>query len=184
MARGIDKRVPRPRMRRASSRLGFLAGSALAAITFVLVPATAYAGTTHSGTDQTAAIRVMNTRSGPATAGRSVRPNCGGTCTQAVSPRLSLAGCSAKDGFNGNIQWTSYSVQAWGEVWDSCGTTATVWLSWSCPTGHNSEIGEAAAFTTSGVNFPAYGCFTNPGNISITVCANWNGWECGTPVKV
>jgi hypothetical protein len=46
------------------------------------------------------------------------------------------------------------------------------------------RIAAAPAFTTTGVNFPPYGGMLNPGHISITVCAWWNGWECGTPVNV
>jgi hypothetical protein len=105
-----------------------------------------------------------------------------------VSPKLSLPGCSRQDGFNGNISWNNgdgTSVRAWGEVWDVCGTTATVWLSWTDPGGHNVNIGHAPPDKTNGVNYSNSGGILSTGNVSIAVCAWWQGiWRCGTPVHV
>lgn len=110
--------------------------------------------------------------------------SCSNTCTKAVYPRITLAGCTGKDGFNGYIPWNNQWVSAWREVWYVSGTTASAWLHWYSPNVHNSNIGQAPAFTTTGVNFPRYGGMLSPGHISITVCAWWNVWECGTPVNV
>lgn len=169
-------------MRRMNPWLRFLAGLNLAVFAFVLAPqAAASAGTEHGGARTAAAVHFMHGRPGPATAGTRVSTNdCNNTCTVAVSPRLSLSGCSRQDGFNGDVQWNTEWIAAWGEVWDVCGTTATAWLKWYSPNVHNSEVGQAPPYTTQGFNFPEYGGMTSPGNISVTVCATWHGsWTCG-----
>jgi hypothetical protein len=107
---------------------------------------------------------------------------------QAVSPRLSLPGCGAQDGFNGQVQWGSLPntpfVKIWGEIWDLCGTSPQVWVSFDDPTSENGEAGSAQPYTTYGVNASA-AANLNPGNIKVTVCAEWQGkWRCGTPSPV
>jgi hypothetical protein len=174
-------------MRRVSPRLICLAGIGLAAAAFLLVPqAAAAAATAHSGTNAPAAIKAADRLPGSLAASPSAAAaSCSnGVCTANVSPRLALSGCSREEGFNGVVQWDSASVGAWGQVWDVCGTTASVWLHWYSPNVHNSKMGQASAFTTNGVYFPQYGGIASPGHISVTVCAFWNGWECGTPFNV
>ena len=107
--------------------------------------------------------------------------------TRLVAPRLSLAGCSRQDGFNGNIQWEGYGqtnpyIKVWGEIWDVCGTRAYLYLSWDSPLGYNVEAGNCYANGTCGVNYYVGQEYlaANPGYIHVTVCANWKGgWHCG-----
>lgn len=149
----------------------------------VLLPQSADAATTHSSSY--AATNV-------GTPGHSISPSYKMTPNApdgelSYTPRLALPGCRAgEDGFNGHVEWySSFTlaspwIEAWGEVWDECGTTAQVYLSWYSPTYHNPEIGSASRYTTNGVNYPKDYLFGNPGTIRVTVCAWWQGdWRCG-----
>jgi hypothetical protein len=168
-------------MRRSLLR-GLLVLATTASIGLVTVATTAAnAATSHSSHPQT----VNSARlSAPAAA-----PAQGTVSTVAVSPRLSVPGCSRQDGYNGNVQWTTHPlntyVSTWGELWDVCGVTAYLYMSWTDgASSSNVQVGTASADTTTGQN-QTYDTFFNPGNISVTVCANTsNGWTCGTPYKV
>lgn len=168
-------------VRRATARRVFLSGAGFLAVALLLAPQAAMASTEHE--PARADLNVPDRQSGPVRASQPTLPAASGK--KAVYPRLSLPGCSGQDGYNGWIQWNNpYGVQTWGEVWDVCGTTASTWLSWSDPTGHNSNVGQASPYTTNGVNF-SYTGMLQAGNISVTVCAWWQGkWRCGTPVHV
>lgn len=153
-----------------NSLIGFLSAISLVAVTFMLVPQIAYAGTTQIRAHVSTGVAPDN--------------------QYAVSPRLTLPNCSSQDGFNGNVHYDnqglgSPDIYAWGQVWDLCGTNAEVFLSWNSPTHHDPEIGSSGFDRTSGVNYPRDNLTLNPSNIFITVCAWWVGnWTCGTPWKV
>jgi hypothetical protein len=109
--------------------------------------------------------------------------------TVAVSPRLELPGCDRDDGYNGNVQWGSLPnpqfVKTWGELWDVCGTTAYLYMSWYSPGYNNPQVASAPDYTTVGVNSSYSTTPFNPGYISVTVCAWWfDQWKCGTSDEV
>ena len=106
--------------------------------------------------------------------------------TKPVYPRISFPGCPRKDGFNGNVQWTDLaSIQIWGEIWDSCGTQVSVFLTFYAPGYHNPAVGTAAFGSTNGVNQLFDTMIGNPGHISVTVCGWWVGkWMCGAPYSI
>lgn len=156
------------------SRLALVSVIGLLAVAFFLAPHSAFASTTQSHLSQ-----------------RSSVPN--GVYTKPVYPRLSLYRCSRQDGYNGNVQWVTIpngeSIKTWGELWDVCGTTVYLYLTWYDPGYENYPAGRASSFSTSGVNY-SHGTLANAGHISVTLCAWWYNrysdlvWTCGTPYSV
>ena len=147
-------------------RLALLPTIGLLAVAFLLAPQNAFASTTQSQ--------------------RSSVPH--GVYTQHVYPRLSLRGCDGQDGYNGNVEWVTVPngdhIQTWGEVWDECGTTVQLYLSWYDPGHENYEAGSAQPYTTHGVNY-SHSTKLNAGHIGVTLCAWWFGeWTCGSPYYV
>jgi hypothetical protein len=176
-------------MRSLNSRLALLAGMGLLAGAFLLVPQVASASASHSKPYASARVKSLGQQPGSVGARRLPQELSSGDPTKSVAPRLSLPGCSRQDGYNGNVQWVNdgvYStITTWGQVWDVCGTTAYVYLSWNSPTHHNTQVGHAPPFTTQGVNSPVFSIYANPSNIAVTVCANWQGqWRCGASSHV
>ncbi len=96
-----------------------------------------------------------------------------------VSPRDNCGG------FNGHVDWSSSSIQLYGQVWDvNCsGGTTEVWLSWNGSVHNNMEAGSAVDPHTEGVNFTRSTNQT-PTNIGVTVCSTKGGWHCGAGVSV
>lgn len=127
--------------------------------------------------------RPASARPGP----RSViRPD--GVYSVPVYPRLSVPGCSRQDGYNGNVEWGTFPnpqfVKTWGELWDVCGVTAHLYMSWYDPDYENAPVATTPPLITTGVNQSYSTAPYNPGYISVTVCANTiNGWTCGSPYK-
>jgi len=180
-------------MKVINSRLGLLAGIGFLAVASVLAPQAARASATHTRADAPVYAEGLSQQPGSAGASR-----LGGPIVpldqQAVSPRLSLPGCSRQDGFNGNVHWDNQTlftlpdIYAWGQVWDVCGTNAQVFMSWYSPTYHDPNIGSSGYYHTSGVLWPSSNpdyLASNAGHIKVTVCAWWqNQWRCGTPWSV
>ena len=153
-------------MKTVKSRLALLSAIGLLAVAFLLAPQTAFASPTHSQLSQ--------------------RPSS--VTTKPVHPRLSLSGCSGQDGYNGNVQWGTFPnpsvIKTWGQVWDVCGTTVHVYLSWYDPGYQNKDAGQAGDYTTNGVNY-SHPTFANAGYIAVSLCAWWfDQWTCGSPSHV
>ena len=112
-----------------------------------------------------------------------------GVYSVAVYPRLSVPGCSRQDGYNGNVEWATFPnpqfVKTWGQLWDVCGVTAHLYLTWYDPDYENAPVATTPPFITTQVN-QYYNTFgTDPGYITVTVCANLiSGWTCGSPYPV
>jgi hypothetical protein len=96
-----------------------------------------------------------------------------------VSPRDNCGG------FNGHVDWSSSSIQLYGQVWDvNCsGGTTEVWLSWVGSVHNNLEAGSAVDPHTEGVSFTRSTNQT-PTNVIVTVCSTKGGWHCGAGVSV
>jgi hypothetical protein len=172
----------------------FMLATATLASIMLAVPSAALAAT---GKSSTPASSAPTTSAALAATGKSSTPASSAPTTKrprilrgelTYTPRLALPGCRSEDGFNGHVEWySSFTlaspwIEAWGEVWDECGTTAHVYLSWYSPTYHNPDIGSAGRYTTNGVNYPKDYLIGNPGTIRVTVCAWWQGnWRCGQP---
>ena len=177
----------RTKRRMVRATLGLVA-VAFAGAFSLAVPTMASAATVTSSTHSALTVRARPAAASiSGTNRKSAAPNVADG-QLAYTPRLALPGCRSEDGFNGNVAWySSFTlaspwIEAWGEVWDECGTTAHVYLSWYSPTYHNVAIGAASAYTTNGVNYPKDYLIGNPGTIRVTVCANWQGeWRCGQP---
>lgn len=156
-------------MKTVKSRLALLSAIGLLSVVFLLAPHTASASTIQSQVGQ-----------------RPSGPN--GVYTQYVYPRLSLSGCNREDGYNGNVEWVTppngEHIQTWGEVWDVCGTTVQLYLSWYDPGYQNYEAGSAQPYTTNGVNY-THSTVLNAGHIGVTLCAWWfDQWKCGATYYV
>ena len=153
------------------SRLILLSAIGFLAAAFLLGPQVAFASTTQSRVSQ--------------------HPYS--VTTKPVYPRLSLYRCSRQDGYNGNVQWGTFpnpsTIKTWGQVWDVCGTTVYVYLSWYDPGYQNYPAGQAPSGESRGVNY-SHSTFANAGYISVTLCAWWYDsrlnlvWTCGAPYKV
>jgi hypothetical protein len=172
------------------SRLSLLWSIGFLAVAFLLVPQVASASTAHSGTYMPVHVKVvLGQQPGSVGTSRSHQPNIP-SYQVAVSPRLSLPGCSRQDGFNGNVYWDTYPlgtpvIDVWGEVWDVCGADAQLYLSWYSPTYHNPDIGSSGYNHTNGVKYGPDYLVANPAHITVTVCASWaTVWRCGTPWHV
>jgi hypothetical protein len=94
-----------------------------------------------------------------------------------VSPRVDCGG------FNGHISWDSQDVSVWGQLWESCGATSYLYVSYKDPTGANWQIGSVSHRGTAGINW-SITTVAAPGYISVTVCSNHIKWHCGTPQQV
>jgi hypothetical protein len=96
-----------------------------------------------------------------------------------VSPRDNCGG------FNGDVDWTSSSIQLYGEVWDvhCSGGTTEVWLSWNGTVHNNFEAGSAVDPHTDGVNYKD-STKTTPTDIIVTVCSTKPSWHCGAGVSL
>jgi hypothetical protein len=95
-----------------------------------------------------------------------------------VSPRVDCGG------FNGHIAWDYQGIHVWGELWDSCGSTAYLYVSYKDPFGENFQIGNVSKRGTVGIDWQSDQTGTAPGYISATVCSNHVKWHCGTPQQV
>src|SRR3984957_13734660 len=96
-----------------------------------------------------------------------------------VSPRDNCGG------FNGHVDWSSSSIQLYGQVWDThcSGGTTEDWLSWDATVHNNFEAGSGVDPKTEGVNFERSTNET-PASIVVTVCSTKGGWHCGAGVSV
>jgi hypothetical protein len=182
-------------MRRSLLR-GLLVLATTASIGLVTMATTAAgAATTHSSSHPLTAssVQLRAPVSGALTTARlrdlpDIAAAPDGITQVSVYPRLSLEGCSRQDGYNGNVAWATFPqsfVETWGELWDVCGTTAYLYMSWYDPDYENAPIGTAPAYSTTGQD-AYYSTFPyEAGYIQVTVCANWpaTGWTCGTPYK-
>lgn len=89
----------------------------------------------------------------------------------------------------GTVYWQSVPLQDYvgllgGTLTEYCsGVTAYLYLSWNSPFGHNVQVTHAT-YNHSAWTDVAYGVGYPPSNISVTVCDNYRGWHCGTPVHV
>lgn len=147
-----------------------------------------FIGVNGSGTSTVGAVRFTADAGQIAQiAATSVPHTCStyyGTCEASFNPRVNCGG------FNGNVEWSwevvgtgsAYWIQIWGQVWSTCASTSSVWLSFTAfPSSFNHNSGSASAYGTSGVNWTHYSYYA-PGNISVTVCNTYGGgWHCGTP---
>lgn len=107
----------------------------------------------------------------------------------AVSPRVYCNGNGQApwSGFNGNIAWGgngSIAIPAyldvWGTLWDGCGATAYLYLSYTLlGSEHNGSIGSASYYNSTGINHDDSNEYATYGNIRVDVCTNYNGWRCG-----
>lgn len=113
------------------------------------------------------------------------------SCSYTVSPRVQCGG------YNGHVWWDdanfggTYIIGTYGEVWDTCGWTTYVYLSWEQNMGlrsGNDNAGHATDFTTVGVNYSDSRPAESVGGVSdvgIAVCSTYNnGWHCGSTQHV
>jgi hypothetical protein len=95
-------------------------------------------------------------------------------CT--ISPR------TACGGFNGHVQWGNSGISVWGELWDTCGATSSLWVSYNdLDSAFNEDIQDVKNGTT-GLNWHQIALF--PGQIGIAVCNTHGGWHCGATTHV
>jgi hypothetical protein len=109
------------------------------------------------------------------------------SCSYTVSPRVNGGGFNGHVWWNNDLEDTS-SMGVYGEVWDTCGGTAYVYLSWaqdcflsSCPVRGNDNAGHASDYNTAGVNYyvPDLSPFGGVSDVIVTVCSTCGGWHCG-----
>jgi hypothetical protein len=119
--------------------------------------------------------------------GGAAPPGDYSSCDYQVNPRVNGGG------FNGHVHWEndlegSYALGVYGEVWDNCGGTAHVYLSWAqncflnwCPVRGNDDAGHASNHKTAGVNYyvPQMSPFGGVSDVIVTVCSTCGGWHCG-----
>jgi hypothetical protein len=67
------------------------------------------------------------------------------------------------------------------------GAKLSVWLAWDSPLHHKSDVGGTKTLLggTPRVKLEkSYTTFASPGHISVTVCSNYHGWQCGPTVSL
>jgi hypothetical protein len=111
-------------------------------------------------------------------------------CEYQAHPRVTCGG------YNGWVDWYddeggTYDVDTYGEVWDTCGDTTYVYLSYKQGIdihSANDLAGKASDFKTVGVNYDDGTPSEYIGGLSdmkVTVCSNYAyGWHCGTPYPI
>lgn len=149
-------------------------------VTLLALPAAAYAASTPTTTAArthtvTVTHRTIKTTVNPASlhgaTGAIVKCN---PCTVSVR--------TACGGFNGHVQWGNTAVSVWGQLWDTCGATSSLWVSYGdLGSPVNDDVKDVNNGTT-GVNWSQAALF--PGNIGVDVCNTHGGWHCGTTVHV
>ena len=153
------------------SRVIILAAPAIAAaaaVSMTAMPASAQATTSVSRHTSVSTV-VQRTARGPAQPRES---------WATVSPRVNCGG------FNGHVGWDYQGIEVYGQLWESCGGTAYLYVSYKDPFGENVQIANVANHGTTGLDWQSGQTGTAPGYISVTVCSNHGGWHCGTPVQV
>lgn len=88
-------------------------------------------------------------------------------------------------GFNGHVFYsnpgTLITLGTYGEVWDTCGGTTYLYLSWDELAGlqhHNAQVETASNHATVGVN-QSYALYQGASNVGLAVCSTYGGWHCG-----
>jgi hypothetical protein len=99
--------------------------------------------------------------------------------SKTASPRVSCGG------YNGHVDYTndgaSITLATYGEVWDTCGATTYLYLSWDELSGlqhHNAQVQTASNHATVGAN-QSYELFQGASNVGVAVCNTNGGWHCG-----
>jgi len=157
-----------------SKNIGLAASAIAAAATMMLLlllPASAQASTSAAAAPGRAVVVSQLNLRGATSATPAISE-------KAVSPRVDCGG------FNGHIAWDYQGIHVWGELWDSCGSTAYLYVSYKDPYGENFQIGNVSNHGTVGIDWQSDQTGTAPGYISVTVCSTHIKWHCGTPQQV
>lgn len=88
-------------------------------------------------------------------------------------------------GYNGHVDYsnpgTLITLGTYGELWDTCGGTTYLYLSWDELAGlqhHNALVQTASNHATVGAD-QSYALFNGASNVGLAVCSNYGGWHCG-----
>jgi hypothetical protein len=88
-------------------------------------------------------------------------------------------------GYNGHVDYnnpgTLITLGTYGELWDTCGGTTYLYLSWDELAGlqhHNAQVQTASNHATVGVN-QSFALYNGASNVGIAVCSTYGGWHCG-----
>jgi hypothetical protein len=88
-------------------------------------------------------------------------------------------------GYNGHVDYnnpgTLITLGTYGELWDTCGGTTYLYLSWDELAGlqhHNGQVQTASNHATVGVN-QSFALYNGASNVGIAVCSTYGGWHCG-----
>ena len=171
-----------------AAALAVMSFSAVAANASTIMPAAQHAAA------QAAASTASPQLSAGVTGGCTPDGNGDGgqSCSYSVNPGPRVI-CG---GYNGHVYWNDDAegtiyIGTYGEVWDTCGDTTYVYLSWDQDINlhHGNDLaGSASDFHTVGVDYGNNSPVLSVGgvsNVALTVCSNYAyGWHCGSPVHV
>jgi hypothetical protein len=91
---------------------------------------------------------------------------------------------AASPGAGGAGSYIRYSGDLWQNLYPCTSGGTYVYLSWDSPTHHNVKAG-GPAYRNQNINVFYYtGTTLSPAHIKVTVCSQYGGWHCGSPVGV
>jgi hypothetical protein len=152
---------------------------AVLATTAMAATAQASAGTNATAARQAAPSRQLTGAVAEPLSYWSKHANSQRDFNKPASPRVSCGG------YNGHMWYSTFggadALGTYGELWDTCGGTTYLYLSWDELAGlihHNVLVATASNHATVGVN-QSYEIFNPASNVGLAVCSNYGGWHCG-----